>query len=317
MSYCISTVVRTTTGPDTCEVPASAAALAMVASFRPVSVDEEAACFARAVVRAARPESPVRAKALLFATSRLAGFSVSVGLELDPEKVLDPSVIERFILCGTAGLTVATRRTLRANLRFVARRVRDLAPGPVPLARGRAKPAYSQAEIASYLATAKTQPTASRRMRLAGLICLGAGAGLIGGDLRAVRGRDVISRSGGLVVSVAGRRPRVVPVLSRYHELLIESAAFAGEGYVIGGEDPFRQNVTTPLLSATAGGLHQARLETSRLRSSWLRDAASQIGLATFMAAAGISCSQRLGDIVAGLDGASEQEAVVLLGATS
>ena len=75
--------------------------------------------------------------------------------------------------------------------------------------------------------------------------------------------------------------------------------------------------MTTPLLSATAGGLHQARLETSRLRSSWLRDAASQIGLATFMAAAGISCSQRLGDIVAGLDGASEQEAVVLLGATS
>ena len=58
MSYCISTVVRTTTGPDTCEVPASAAALAMVASFRPVSVDEEAGCFARAVVRAARPESP-------------------------------------------------------------------------------------------------------------------------------------------------------------------------------------------------------------------------------------------------------------------
>ena len=109
----------------------------------------------------------------------------------------------------------------------------------------------------------------------------------------------------------------MVPVLSRYHELLIESAAFAGEGYVIGGEDPFRQNVTTPLLSATAGGLHQARLETSRLRSSWLRDAASQIGLATFMAAAGMSCSQRLGDIVAGLDGASEQEAVVLLGATS
>ena len=129
MSYCISTVVRTTTGPDTCEVPASAAALAMVASFRPVSVDEEAGCFARAVLKAARPESPVRAKALLFATSRLAGFSVSVGLELDPEKVLDPSVIERFILCGAAGLTVATRRTLRTNLRFVTRHVPRPCPG--------------------------------------------------------------------------------------------------------------------------------------------------------------------------------------------
>ena len=74
------------------------------------------------------------------------------------------------------------------------------------------------------------------------LICLAAGAGLIRGDLRQVRGSDVACRSGGLVVQVHGRRPRVVPVLSRYHELLLASAGFAGTGLVTGGHDPARRN---------------------------------------------------------------------------
>ena len=45
----------------------------------------------------------------------------------------------------------------------------------------------------------------------AGLVCLGAGAGLIRGDLRDVRGTDVACRSGGVVVTVRGARPRAVP----------------------------------------------------------------------------------------------------------
>ena len=46
-----------------------------------------------------------------------------------------------------------------------------------------------------------------------------------------------------------------------------------------------------------------------------LRDCAELLGLATFMHAAGISCSQRLGDLLAGLEPGSEDEAVRLLGA--
>ena len=40
-------------------------------------------------------------------------------------------------------------------------------------------------------------------MRAAGLVCLGAGAGLIRADLRNVRGSDVICRSGGVIVAGA------------------------------------------------------------------------------------------------------------------
>ena len=58
-----------------------------------------------------------------------------------------------------------------------------------------------------------------------------------------------------------------------------------------------------------------ARDGGSRLRATWLADVADLLGLATFMHAAGITCSQRLGDLVAGPEPAAEAEAVQLLGA--
>jgi integrase len=229
--------------------------------------------------------------------------------------VFHPSVIERFARCAP-GLSGVARRTLRTNQRFIARRVvPQLYPADVPLPRERAKAPYSPAEIDGFLVLAGAQPTAERRMRAAGLVCLGAGAGLIRADLRDVRGKDVVARSGGLVVAVRGRRARTVPVLSRYHARLLASARFAGNALICGGADPGRRNITNPLITALDGGTGLPRLDTSRLRATWLRDCAEHLGLATFMHAAGISCSQRLGDLVAGLEPAGEAEAVRLLGA--
>jgi hypothetical protein len=106
-----------------------------------------------------------------------------------------------------------------------------------------------------------------------------------------------------------------VPVLSRYRSRLLAAARFAGSGLVCGGIDPGRRNLTNPLIRALDGGTGLPRLDTSRLRATWLADCAELPGLATFMHAAGISCSQRLGDLVAGLEPAGEADAVRLLGA--
>ena len=274
----------------------------------------QAAGFARDVVARAGPGGQERAKNLLWAAGRLADWAISVGLDPVPGVLLHPSVIERFA-AHAPGLTGVTRRTLRTNLRFLARRVvPQHAPADRPLPRERAKAPYSPAEIDGYLALAAAQPTAARRMRAAGLVCLGAGAGLIRADLRAVRGSDVICRSGGVIAEVGGRRPRAVPVLARYHEPLLAAAAFAGTGLVTGGADPARRNVTTPLIRSLAGGTGLPRLDTSRLRATWLADCADRIGLAAFMHAAGITCSQRLGDLLATLDPGTEAGTVALLG---
>ena len=285
-----------------------------IASWRPSSVSPQAASFARAVVAACGPQHRDRAKNLLWAAGRHADWAIGLGLDPVPEVLLHPSVIERFATCAP-GLSGPARRTLRTNLRFLARQVvPQLHPADAPLPRERAKAPYTPAQIAGYLALAGAQPTDARRMRAAGLVCLGAGAGLIRADLRGVRGTDIITRSGGVLVHVRGGRPRAVPVLARYHDILLESAQFAGSSLVTGGTDPARHNVTNPLARSLAGGTGLPRLEGSRLRATWLAQVAELLGLATFLRAAGITCSQRLGDITAALDPGGEADAVALLG---
>jgi len=296
--------------------PGDGPAAGYIARWRPSSASPEAAAFARDVITVTGPEGRERAKNLLWATGKLADYAAGLGLDLVPEVVLHPSVAERFTRCAP-GLSPVARRTLRTNLRFIGRRVvPQFYPADLPLPRERSKRPYSPAEISGFLALADAQPTMGRRMRAAGVVCLGAGAGLIRSDLRGVRGTDVACRSGGVLVTVRGVRARTVPVLSRYHGRLLAAARFAGRGLVCGGNDPGRRNITNPVVRALDGEGGLPRLDTGRLRATWLADCAEQLGLATFMHAAGISCSQRLGDLVAGLDPAGEAEAVRLLGGT-
>jgi integrase len=288
---------------------------AYIGRWRPSSVSPQAAAFARDVTAKTGPQGKERAKNLLWAAGKLADWALPMGLDVVPEVLLHPSVAERFTRAAP-GLSGVARRTLRTNLRFIGRRVvPQLYPADMPLPRERAKAAYSPAEIGGFLALADAQPTTERRMRTAGLICLGAGAGLIRADLREARGGDVACRSGGVVVTVRGARPRAVPVLARYHAPLLAAARFAGTALICGGADPGRRNLTNQLTRALDGGTGLPRLDTSRLRATWLAEVAGLLGLATFMRAAGITCSQRLGDLLAGLEPAGEADAVRLLGA--
>jgi len=294
------------TGPSVAQV---------IERWAPRSVPAEVAAFSRRVVAAAEPQSAGRAKALLFAAAKLGAFAVSLGLALDEEVLLRASLIERFVASRFAGKP-PTARTLRTNLRFLARHARaNVAPAPLALSRERAKAPYSAAELAAYLALADAQPTALRRARAGALICLGAGAGLIGTELRTVRGTDVVCRSGGVLVGVVGRRARAVPVLAPFHERLLGAAEFFGVRYLVSGTNPAAHNVTNPLLRSLSGGIDLPRLETPRLRSSYLVAMAKAIGLGAFMEAAGVTCTQRLGDLVAHLEPPDEAAAVALLGA--
>jgi integrase len=293
----------------------NAGVAAYIGRWEPSSVSAEGAAFARDVVTRAGPEGRDRAKSLLQSAGKLADYAMPLGLEAVPEVLLHPPAAERFTRCAP-GLSGAARRTLRTNLRFTGRRVvPHLYPADLPLPRERSKKPYGPAEIAGFLALADAQPTMERRMRATALICLGAGAGLIRGDLRDVRGTDVTCRSGGVLVQVRGPRARAVPVLARYQDRLLAAAESAGSALVCGGTETGRRNITTPLVRALDGGGGLPRLDTSRLRATWLADCGELPGLAAFMRAAGISCSQRLGDLVAGLEPGGEERAVALLGA--
>ena len=196
--------------------PAAPEVASVIARWHSDMVPADAAAFARQVVARAAPASKARAKALLFAASRAASFALGAGLELRAEVVFCPAVIERFIVANARAFSAPTARTLRTNCRAIGR-----AAGRLPRA-GPGAPAPGAGQKALHGRGNLGLPGVGRRpadgwpgaMRAAALVCLGAGAGLVGAELSAVRGPDVVARSGGVVVDVKGRHPRAVPVLA-------------------------------------------------------------------------------------------------------
>ena len=93
-----------------------------IAAWRPSSVPARGCPASRGRwCTAAAPGGRQRAKNLLWAAGKLAGYGIALGLDPVPEVLLHPSVIERFTAHGP-GLSGPARRTLRTNLRFLARR---------------------------------------------------------------------------------------------------------------------------------------------------------------------------------------------------
>jgi integrase len=294
-----------------------ALALEVIATWSPRARSQPATEFARTVVAEVAPAGPARARALLLACSAPADWGLVVGIEPSPASLFNEAVIERHVATAMDGDRASSRRTRRANLRFVARALKmPLRPDPSPIARGGPAAPYSAEEIEAYFALARRQITARRRAMEA-MLCLGLGAGLDGVDMRYVTGRHVIARSGGLVVNVEGTRARVVPVLSRYQAMLGVCAEFSGDSYLVGGVAPTRKNVTTPVLARASGGVGLKRLSVSRLRSTWLAEHLERLGLHGLLGAAGLKSSQRLFDLAGSIPALDEPELVVALGGSS
>ena len=106
-------------------------------------------------------------------------------------------------------------------------------------------------------------------------------------------------------------------MLSAYHDRLLASAQTFADSYMVSGVNPDSHNVTNPIIRAMSAVTDLPRLETARLRSTWLVSVSQAIGLRAFMDAAGVCCSQRLGDLVSYLDAPTEHQMVALLGAST
>ncbi len=294
-----------------------ALALEVVASWTPRHGCFESAEFARAVVTKLAPAGPPRARALLLAGSALCEWGLRIGLEATERSLFHEAVIERHIATAMDKATPASRRTRRANLRFVARGLGlALRAEPAPIARDGPAAPYSFEEIEAYFALARRQ-VLRRRRAMESMLCLGLGAGLDGLDMRYVTGHHVLERSGGLVVVVEGARARVVPVLKRYQAMLVVCATFSGANNMTGGIAPTRKNVTTPVLARLSGGVDLKRLSVSKMRSTWISEQLEHLGVPALLRAAGLKYSQRLFDLALSLPQIDEAELVLLLGGSS
>jgi len=234
--------------------------------------------------------------------SDFAAWAHAQGVPLVLEALLDPDVIERYIAVGMSGSKDSTRATRRAILRRIARHCasppQDL---PLPIACRRVRPPYSPAEIHGLLALASAQPTASRRRTLRAILHLGLGCGIASRDLAWVRGRGVEELPDGAVsVTVSGgTRPRTVITLQAHETPLLKIARAAGCDLLIGGSARGRRNVTRGPLERVVGGEDLPRLETARLRSTWLlAHLRARTPLPALMNAAGLTTVRPLEDLL-------------------
>ena len=243
-------------------------------SFRPQLADAAVWPKVRPVVEAAirqlnlsRSPSGIRTVRVV---ARLAEWAVEEGLPLDPEMLLDPDTVERFIEVGLPH--DRSRATYRSVLRRVGPLLTERAPWeprPASIARRQVAPPYTDREIEQLRRDAHRQPTAHRRRVARALLALGLGAGLDGRWVTRVAARDVEQRDGVVTVRVGEPSPRVVPVLAPWEEEVLELASIAGEEFLVGGNSLSRNRASslTERLVVPPG---HPRLSAARLRSTWL-----------------------------------------------
>lgn len=244
----------------------------------------------------------------------LAAWTVGEGLPLDPEVVLDPDTVERFVAIGLAD--DRSRATYRAVLRRVGPILTARAPWearPAPVARRQVAEPYTAMELEGLWADAVVQPTAGRVRAARALMALGAGAGLDGRWVSRVAAGDVSVEAGVVLVRVPHPAPRVVPVLARWENEVIDLAASPDGEFLVGGRSTAR-NRAGALAASLAVGNGRPRLSASRLRSTWL---ATHLAMGTRLpelaAAAGLQGVTVLSDLLPLVPSLDDGEATAML----
>jgi hypothetical protein len=201
---------------------------------------------------------------------RLVTWATCEGIPRDREVIFDPAVIESF--CSTALAGEHSRGTHRSDLRRMGRRLTKRASfeqPPEAMAWRNVAVPYSRGEIGSLRLDAFAQPTEVRRRAARALLALGLGAGLDGRWVAAVGPEHLRRHDGHLEIEVGEPAPRIVVVRASYEKELVELAATAGEGCLVGRRSKARNRVADLTKSLVVPAGHP-RLSPARLRATWL-----------------------------------------------
>ncbi len=214
------------------------------------------------------PRSGSRAASVLRG---LVSFAAGAGLTGNLSVLLDPDVVEAFVVGGLPGRSSATRGTYRSVLHALA----DPPGGRgTPLAGARAPAPYAPAERACLLAMATAQRHQAKRSSALSMLWCGIAAGLRPGELVALRGSDIRRQRASIVVHVAGPRRRVVPVAERHAAAMVTVARRAGGDVVFrpGGAERAYKNFVNDFARHLVTDPAAPRLSMGRCRASFICD---------------------------------------------
>jgi len=234
------------------------------------------------------------------ALTYLASWCVDQHVALDVEHVLDPDTVERYCIEVLSGTDAAVSR-VRGELRRLGRTLTATTPWeplPAPLSRTKLPSPYCRAELAVIERDIARQATKLRRTTAQAMWLLGLGAGLDGRWNTKVRGTAVKNVGGLVVVEVSDPAARRVVVRAAYATALLELAAAAGEGLLI-GERKVSKNSSSEFAADIIIDQGRIAFTPARLRSTWLvahLEAGTQ--LPTLLQAAGMRTFGSLGDLL-------------------
>lgn len=290
---------------------------AWLSDYHPRGLDPSLWTVSRSFVLACARELGLQPTAsghrLLRVLGRLAGWCVAQGIRLEPDLVLDPETIERFVASLPAG---PSRATYRSDLRRIGPLLTSSAPWEPrapSLARRQVAAPYTDTEVACLTQAARRQPTPSRVRAARALLALGLGAGLDGRWLAKVAADDVAATAWGVLVRVGEPVPRVVPVLAAWEDEVLDLADAAGDQFLIGGHSTSSHRVSHVTASLVVGH-GQPAFSASRLRSTWLLTHLRQgTRLPELAQAAGLSGVTVLSDLLEHVEPLEDGETVELL----
>jgi hypothetical protein len=246
--------------------------------------------------------------------TRLCAWCLSQGIALDWEVVLDPDTVERFISVGIRD--DRCRGTYRATLRRLGPLLTSKAPWE-PRAeavnRRRVAPPYSFEELELLWRDAQHQATPARLRAGQALIALGACAGLDGRWSTRVAAEDIVCRDGIVFMRVGEPSARIVPVLARWEQVVLELAESAGDEFLVGGQS-LAINRAGDLARKFVVGHGHPKLSAPRLRSTWLvHHLTVGTRLPELALAAGLSGVTVLSDLLSDVAPMAEERAAMLL----
>ncbi|MFI9329636.1 hypothetical protein ACIGZJ_19080 [Kitasatospora sp. NPDC052868] len=214
---------------------------------------------------------------VLRVTAALAVSAERAGLPRDPALWLDQSTISRHLVSAIdlepssiqkyASVLARIREALVWVERGEAARPRLRAD------RTRATP-YDVSELTRLDVWARSLPnTTTGRRSAQALIALGAGCGLMPGEMAATRGSDIVPLPSGALAIAVPDSPRLIVCRSLWEENLSDLAQAAGDDYLfapgrkVSGAKNLISNWTKRNESADP---RVPRLDAQRLRSAWI-----------------------------------------------
>lgn len=229
----------------------------------------------RATVTATAPATCYAAEHLLHVIGRIAVWADRRGLPRDPGTWLRTETIDAFILSGCVAAKDSTVLTYRTWLRRAREALVWVQRGEAPSARLSSprtpQPPYGAGELARLRDWANHLPHQARLDGLA-LMTLGAGCGLMPGEVPPMRGSHVRVTSGGVAVLEEELLGRLVACHSDWEGTLAELAETSGTGFLF---RPGRKVAAAKNLVSSWPARHRPHaglppLSARRLRSTWI-----------------------------------------------